>query len=169
MKFTNLTEKRDSVQAYKANPVRNDQLSQVLEATRQAPIPNNRQPFLVAVIRTPDNKSALQHIYNQDWFVQAPLVMCACAIAANAQVQTGDGKNYGSVEIATVLDHLTQAAANEGLGTCWIHDFNVQATRQLLDLPKEVIPVAFSPLGYPADRAKPKEGKPLSELVRYEN
>jgi hypothetical protein len=32
-----------------------------------------------------------------------------------------------------------------------------------------VEPIVFTPLGYPADRPKPKKRKALAELVRYEH
>ncbi len=67
------------------------------------------------------------------------------------------------------MDHLILAAANQGLGTCWIAAFNAEAARQVLDLPPEVEPLIFTPLGYPADVPAPKRRKPLSELVRYES
>jgi nitroreductase len=37
-----------------------------------------------------------------------------------------------------------------------------------LHLPDDVEPIAFTPLGYPADQPKAKKRKALSELVRYE-
>jgi nitroreductase len=66
------------------------------------------------------------------------------------------------------MDHLILAAANIGLGTCWIAAFNAQAAREILHLPDEVEPLIFTPIGYPADQREPKERKPLAELVRYE-
>ncbi|MBA7692872.1 hypothetical protein ES703_101444 [subsurface metagenome] len=59
-------------------------------------------------------------------------------------------------------------AADQGLGTCWIGAFDPAAAREVLGLPDHVEPIAFTPLGYPADQPGPKERKPLSELVRYE-
>ena len=46
--------------------------------------------------------------------------------------------------------------------------FNPAAAREVLGLPDGVEPVAFTPLGYPADQPGPKERKALAELVRYE-
>jgi nitroreductase len=66
------------------------------------------------------------------------------------------------------MDHLSLAAANAGLGTCWIGAFDPAAAREALGLPDGVEPIAFTPLGYPADEPRPKERKPLSDLVRYE-
>ena len=71
-------------------------------------------------------------------------------------------------DLAIAMDHLILAAANAGLGTCWIGAFDAEAARELLALPDGVDPILFTPLGYPADEPKPKKRKELSELVRYE-
>ena len=55
-----------------------------------------------------------------------------------------------------------------GLGACWVGAFDPVAAREVLGLPDDVEPIAFTPLGYPADQLRPKKRKPLSELVRYE-
>jgi nitroreductase len=54
------------------------------------------------------------------------------------------------------------------LGTCWIGAFNPDAAREVLGLPEDVEPIAFTPLGYPADQAPAKKRKPLTELLRHE-
>jgi nitroreductase len=71
--------------------------------------------------------------------------------------------------VAIVMDHLILAAANLGLGTCWVAAFDAVAARKLLQLPDEVEPLIFTPLGYPADQPEEKERKPLAELVRFEH
>jgi nitroreductase len=45
--------------------------------------------------------------------------------------------------------------------------FNPSAAREVLRLSKDEEPVAFTPLGYPADELKPKKRKALSSFVRY--
>ena len=168
MEFSELIEKRYSVRAYKAHPVDDERLHQVLQAARLAPTAANRQPFQLIVIHTEGREAELKRIYNRDWFVQAPLVICACGVPARGWVRR-DGKSYCDVDVAIVMDHLILAAADAGLGTCWIGAFDPDAAREVLGLPDDVEPVAFTPLGYPADRLSPKKRKPLSELVRYEN
>ena len=79
-----------------------------------------------------------------------------------------DGKNYNDVDVAIVLDHLILAAADEGLGTCWVGAFDCAAAKRVLGLPLGVEPVAFTPLGYADDQPSPKRRKPLAELVKYE-
>jgi nitroreductase len=167
MEFTELIQKRYSVRAYKPDPVEEEKLNQVLEAMRLAPTAANRQPFQFIVARTTGREAEFRRIYDREWFVQAPLIICACGVPAQNWVRS-DGKNYNDVDVAIAMDHLVLAAADLGLGTCWIAAFNPTAAREMLDLPDGVEPLAFTPLGYPADQPGPKERKPLEELVRYE-
>ena len=134
-----------------ADPVAEDQLAQVLEAARLSPTADNRQPFRLVVIHTAGREQELRRVYDKDWFVQAPLVIAACGVPAENWVRKQDGKNYNDVDVAIVMDHLILAAADLGLGTCWIAAFDPAAARELLELPEGVEPVAFTPLGHPAD------------------
>jgi nitroreductase len=166
MDFAELIQKRYSVRAYRPDSVEQDKLDQVLEAARLAPTAANRQPFQLIVIDTAGREAELQRIYGREWFVQAPLVVCACGVMDQTWVRR-DGKSYNDVDVAIVMDHLILAAANVGLGTCWIGAFNADAAREILDLPEGVEPIAFTPLGYAADTPRPKKRKALTELVRY--
>ena len=168
MEFSELIETRYSVRAYKPDPVEDEVLNQVLEAARLAPTAANRQPFQLIVIPTAGREAELKRIYNRDWFAQAPLVICACGIPAQGWIRREDDKNYTEVDVAIVMDHLILAATSLGLGTCWIAAFDPMAAREVLDLPDGAEPIAFTPLGYPADQPKPKKRKALSELVRDE-
>jgi nitroreductase len=167
MNFSDLIQKRYSVRAYEPDPVEDDKLQEVLEAARLAPTAANRQAIQFIVVHTEGREAELGRIYKADWFVQPPLVICACGIPAENWVRS-DGKNYNDVDVAIAMDHLILTAADLGLGTCWIGAFDPQAAREVLDLPDGVVPIAFTPLGYPADEPRPKERKLLSELVRYE-
>jgi nitroreductase len=168
MEFSELIKTRYSVRAYKPDPVEDEKLQQVLEAARLAPTAANRQPFQLIVIHTAGKEEELKRIYGRDWFVQPPIVIGVCGVPALAWSRM-DGMNYHVVDAAIVMDHLILAAANLGLGTCWIGAFDPDAAHEVLGLPDTAEPIAFTPLGYPADEPKPKKRKPLSELMRYEN
>lgn len=167
MDFRDLIKHRYSVRRYRPDPVDEQLVHQVLEAGRLAPTAANRQAFRLIVIRTAGNEEALKRIYPNDWFVNAPLVLCACGIPDRNWVR-GDGKNYNDVDVAIVMDHIILQAADLGLGTCWIGAFDAAAARNLLQLPPGVEPIAFTPLGYAADAPRPKQRKDLEELVSYE-
>jgi len=166
MEFFDLIEKRYSVRAYQPEPVEEEKLRRVLEAANQAPTASNRQPFQLIVIQTKGREKELQRIYHREWFIQAPIVIFMGAVKSQAWVRR-DGRNYAEVDATIAMDHLILAAADLGLGTCWIADFDPQAARDVLALGEDVEPVAFTPLGYPADSWRPKKRKSLSELVSY--
>ena len=167
MDFSELINTRYSARAYTPDAVEEDKLQRLLEAARLAPTAANRQPFQLIVIHTAGREEELKRIYRKDWFVQAPLVIGICGIPAEAWVRR-DGKSYMDVDVAIVMDHLILAAADLGLGTCWVGAFDPAAAREILALPDDVEPIAFTPLGYPADQPRPKKRRTLSELVRYE-
>ncbi|MFZ5908791.1 MAG: nitroreductase family protein [Chloroflexota bacterium] len=169
MEYSDLIAARYSVRAYRPDPVEDEKLQAVLEAARLAPTAANRQPFQLVVMHTAGRKEEIGEIYRRPWFVQAPLVIAVCAISSQAWVRESDRFNARLVDAAIVADHLILAAANQGLGTCWVAAFNVDVARKVLQLPQEAEPIIFTPLGYPADSPGPKIRKPLSELVRYEH
>jgi nitroreductase len=166
MDFGELIAKRYSVRAYKSDPVPEQLLDRVLGAARLAPTAANRQPFQVLVVRTAGREEELRKVYHRHWFTQAPLILCVCTAPAQAWVRSYDGKCYADVDAAIVMDHMVLAAAEAGLGTCWIAAFDPAAAREVLKLEEGVEPVLFTPLGFPADQPKPKERKPLGELVK---
>jgi nitroreductase len=167
MRFSELIAARYSVRAYRPDPVPQALLEQVLEAARVAPTAANRQPFQLIVVRTAGRENELRQVYHREWFLQAPLMIAACGLTGAAWVRR-DGRNYVDVDVAIVMDHLILAAAELGLGTCWIGAFDPAAVREVLCLPTGVEPIALTPLGYPADGPRVKERKSLAELVRYE-
>ena len=168
MNFLELAQKRYSCRAYRPDPVEDEKLQQVLEAMRLAPSATNLQPYRFIVVHTAGREAELNRVYYQPWFVQPPIIICACAIPAAAWRRV-DGKRYTDIDVAIAMDHLTLAATDVGLGTCWVASFDVRAAHEVLGIPPGIEPLAFTPLGYPADQLEPKERKPLSELVRYEN
>ena len=164
MEFAELARRRYSVRAYKSDPVPEAVLARVLEAARLAPTAANRQPFRLFVIRTEGRKEELGRVYQRSWFVEAPLVIGVCTLTAEAWARR-DGKSYADVDAAIAMDHLILAATSEGLGTCWVGHFDPAAARELLGLPAGAEPLAFTPLGYPADQPSEKKRKSLAELV----
>jgi nitroreductase len=168
MDFLELVEKRYSVRAYRSTPVEDEKLNRVLEAMRLAPTACNLQPFQFLVIQTKGREEELRRIYRPSWFVQAPIVICACGIPSRSWSRR-DGKNYCDVDVTIAMDHLILAAAEVGLGTCWVGAFNPEEARKILGLPEDAEPLAFTPLGYPDDQPGPKRRKAIQKLVRYEH
>ena len=166
MKFLELAKKRYSVRAYQAKPIEDGELQEVLEAARIAPTAANRQPFQLIVISTKRREGELLRIYNKPWFVQAPVIICACSIQSESWVRQ-NGKKYCDVDVAIAMDHLILAATDLGLGTCWVGAFNPEEAKKVLNLADDLEPVVFTPLGYPNDKLNIKTRRPMEELVYY--
>ncbi len=166
MEYCRLIEARYSVRAYTSQPVEPEKLKRVLVAAQLAPTAANYQPFRLFVVTTAGRETELRRVYNRAWFVQAPLVIAMCTVGSEAWVRR-DGKNYGDVDASIAMDHLILAAADVGLGTCWVAAFDPDEARRLLSVPAGIEPLAFTPLGYPADRPAAKTRKSLRELVQY--
>jgi len=167
MEFSELIVRRYSCRAYKQEPVEEEKLERILEAANMAPTACNLQPFRFIVVNTRGREDKLKQIYPADWFVQAPIVVCACAIPKIAWSRR-DGRNYADVDTTIAMDHLILAAADLGLGTCWIAAFDVDAAREILSIPSGVEPIAFTPVGYPADDPRAKRRKSIEEIVCYD-
>ncbi|MFP3897070.1 MAG: nitroreductase family protein [Anaerolineales bacterium] len=167
MDFSKLIRTRYSVRAYESRPIDEEILQRVFEAFVLAPTAANRQPLGLVVIETEGHEDKLRRIYDRDWFAsQPPLVVCACADMDVCWVRD-DGRPYGDVDATIAMDHLILAATEEGLGTCWIGAFDPRTAREVLGLPEHVEPIAFTPLGYPADEPGRKVRKDLEDILHY--
>jgi nitroreductase len=167
MEYEKLIRERYSVRAYLDKPIEKEKLNQVLGAAALAPTAANRQAFRIVLVSTAGRQDELKRIYAKEWFTQAPYIVCVCSLTRECWTRK-DGKSFGDVDASIVMDHLILAAANEGLGTCWVAAFDAEAAREILKLPSDVEPVVFTPLGYPGDEPGTKKRKPLEELVKYE-
>ena len=167
MESSELIRRRYSVRTYKPDPVPDEVLAKVLEAACLAPTACNKQAFQLVVIKTKGREEELMRLYPRSWLSQAPLVIVACGLP-DKNWKRRDGKNYNDVDVAIAMDHLVLAATDQGLGTCWVAAFDPGEAKKILALPKGVEPVVLTPLGYAADEPKPKQRRPLPELIRHE-
>ena len=143
MEFLDLIKARYSVRKYKSEPIEEEKINIILEAARLAPTAHNQQPFKLIVVKTEGNEENLKRIYPANFFVEAPIIICACAILEEGW-KRDDGKNYTEVDTSIVMDHLILAATNLGLGTCWIGKFDLKAAREVLNIPENVLPLVFT-------------------------
>ena len=165
--FIELAKKRYSVRAYQNKPVEEPLLLKILEAGSLAPSACNNQPLVIIVIRKEETKKELAAAYERKWFLDAPVILALCCDLSQSWKRS-DGKNYGDIDIAIAMDHITLAAAEAGLGTCWVGNFKVSEARRVLKLPDNIEPIIFTPLGYPASQPPVKKRKRLDEIVHWE-
>lgn len=167
MAFIDLIKNRYSVREYKRAPVEEEKLRRILEAARWAPSACNNQPCYCIVLRDNARKQLLRPVYNREWFIGAPVIIAVCVDVVSAW-RLSDGISYAFVDAAIVMDHMTLAATELGLGTCWIGAFKSGEAKKALALPEHVEPVVFTPLGYPKQQMPPRKRKTLEEIVCWD-
>lgn len=169
MNFKELCQARYSVRAYKPDAVPADKLAYVKECVRLAPSAVNRQPWRFRLITSDEGRAKLQQCYDRPWFAEAPAYVLVCKDTAEAWTRRYDGHNHADIDIAIAVEHLCLAAAEQGLGTCWVCNFHVQLCKELFALPETLEPSVIVPIGYPATPDIPeKTRKELSDIWQAE-
>jgi len=171
MSFLELVKNRYSVRNYKPDQVRDEDLQYILEAGRIAPSAVNYQPWKFIVVQDQKNLEGVYKLYHREWFRQAPLVIILLADHDKAW-KRADGKDHADIDVSIAADHMTLAATDRGLGTCWVCNFDKEKTINHFNLPAHLEPVVFLPVGYPD--SKPdinrhnEKRKPMDEIVFFE-
>ncbi len=169
MEFIELVKNRYSVRSYSDRTVEKDKIEKILEAARLAPTAKNLQPFKFLVVESPEAKEHVVRAYPRKWAEEVPVFIVICVDHSQAW-RRPDGKSYGDVDAAIAVDHMTLAATEMGLGTCWVGYFDSFMLSQSLKLPEGIEPVVILPVGYPKKDEVPErhlKRKPLAELVEY--
>ena len=167
MNFLELCEKRYSVRKYSAEAVSDEDLRYVLECARMAQSAVNFQPWKFVVVRSEAAKADIRRCYDREWFASAPLYIVALRDVNANWVRSSDGKPHGDIDVAIAVEHICLAAAERGLGTCWVANYDTALLNQLFgDADYEA--VAIVPIGHIAADCPfaPKKRKEMSLIVK---
>lgn len=160
---------RRSIRKFKSKSIEEEKLCQVLESLRLAPSACNFQPYKFVVVKDMQIRNALSiACRNQKFIAQAPVIIVGCTYPEKAYKRMGGKGNSHEVDLAIALDHLTLAAWELGLGTCWIGAFSEEDVKKILHIPEEVCVVAITPLGYPDESPEFHRRKSIKELISYD-
>jgi len=158
---------RRSIRAYKDRPVEEEKLHIVLEAGRLAPSANNMQEWRYVIVRDQKIRNELMAAAKGQRFVSEAPVVIACCAKTDEKVMTCGQLAY-TIDVAISIDHMTLAAVEQGLGTCWIGAFYEDQVKQILNIPEHIRVVQLLTLGYPQGLPGPRSRLALEEIVMYE-
>jgi len=178
MAFMDLVRTRRSIRRYKPDPVPEETLRYVLEAARIAPSWGNRQCWtylivtdaalrrkIVARASPPPPPVDGRPVRSRDWIASAPIIIVGCADPTKSGNK--EGKDYYLLDMGISMEHLILAAAEQGLGTCWIGGgFDEAIVKAALQIPETIRVVALTPLGYPDEVTEPRSRKTLEEMTK---
>lgn len=164
--FLELVKKRRSVRGYEPRAVEREKLEYILECARLAPSAVNFQPWRFYVVAGESRKRALCECYPREWFATAPLFIAVCVDTGESWKRSSDGHDHADIDAAIAAEHICLAAADRGLGSCWVCNFDVDKCRSALELEPAVRPVALIPIGYASENSvSERPRKPLLEIA----
>lgn len=170
MDFLDLAAKRYSVRKFLEQPVKKEDLDQILQAGHLAPTGCNNQPQRILVLNTPEAINKLK-VCTKCHF-NAPAALLVCYNKEECWTRKYDGKTCGVSDACIVTTHMMLCAADIGVGSTWVMHFDPAAMRQAYCIPAHIEPVALLVLGYPAPDAVPadlhSQFRPLEETVVYD-
>lgn len=178
-----LTDHR-SIRSYTDEPVSDEQLDLIIQATQAAPTSINGQQFTVIAVKDKERKKKISELAGgQPWIDQAPVFLLFCADFNRAKIALEEYNDtpleitnglesvlVGAVDVGIALGTATAAAESMGLGTVPIGAVRGKPDEliELLKLPKYVFPVSGLVIGHPADRSAKKPRLPQAAVLHHE-
>ena|SRR6056297_1864116 len=163
-------EQRRSVRKYADEALSFETVREILEIAGKAPSWKNLQCWHFVAVDDPAVKDALYQAVpagnpGRESLRQAPYVVVV--LAEPEESGDLDGKPYYLVDGGIVFSTLMLAAADRGLGTCFIGWFDEDTVRSACDVPASYKVIGLTPLGVPLYLPKEKPRKPLDDLVSH--
>jgi len=194
-----IAERRD-IRRFRPDPLPEELVTRLLEAAHQAPSVGLMQPWRFIVIRAEQTKTAMQALAQRERLVQAdhfdartrqfldlkiegirdaPVSVCVCCDRGHHDDEVLGRHTIRDTDLYSTclaIENLWLAARAEGVGVGWVSFYREPDLQALLELPEQVVPVAWLCLGYPDERpARPGleaagwlQRRPLDELVHTE-
>lgn len=144
--------------------VEQEKLDYIMECVRMSPSAVNRQPWRFRIVSSDDDRRKLNSCYDREWFASAPVVVIASVLHDEEWVRA-DGKHHGNIDIAIAVEHLCLAAAEQGLGSCWVCNFDARKCEKAFSLVDGEEASVLIPLGYAADEPKAKKRKDMADIL----
>ena len=151
---------RTSIRSYSDQKVEKDQIMTLLKAGMSAPSAVNKQPWEFIVI---DDKDLMGKI--GDEFKNAGMIKKAsCAIIVCGDMNLtlgGDVQEFWVQDCSAATQNILLAAHSMGLGAVWCGVYpnpeRVEALKNLLSLPDNIVPLNIIPIGVREKEQEPKD------------
>ncbi len=167
MDFNTLAGKRYSCKKYSDRMVADEILQKILEGGRLAPTAKNLQEQHIYVAKSGESHAIIDECTLCRY--GAPVVLVVAFNKNNVYTYPGGKRTSGVEDASIVATHLMLAAADAGVDSCWINNFDPDKLHALLKLPEEEEILMLLDLGYASEGIGPLPNhtsrKPLSETV----
>lgn len=178
-----------AIRRLRPDPVRDEDIYDILDAARQAPSGSNRQPWHFLVVRDAEQRRRLGEIYREAWWskrrdegfhrpedfdpadrVRVSAMRLAEHFGESPVIVLVCSTSSLPVDVTGVIpatQNMLLAARALGLGATItsLHPSVQPEVRELFGMPEGVEVVYAVPVGYPQGRFGPVSRKPLSEVA----
>jgi len=140
---------RRSIRSFKDTPIKDEDLRTILSAGLKATSAVANYPLELVVIKNAETKAKIAGFYEFSGFcVQSPLSVLVC-YDKDKRTSYFKDSDFGPLDASAAVQNMLLAATALNIGSCWTHALlSVEAYQTLLNLPKNIIPVALVVLGY---------------------
>lgn len=149
--------KRRSIRKYTSKPVSDVHIEKILRAGMAAPSAGNQQPWHFIVI---DDKKILNEIPKFHPYSNM-LKEASCAIVVCGDVTLQRFEGYWVQDCSAATQNMLLMATELGLGSVWLGVYprkeRVEALKDLLKIPENVIPLCIISIGFPAEEKEPND------------
>lgn len=168
MEFSEVLKNRYSCKKFDGRKINEEQLNYILEAGRLAPTAKNSQEQRIYVI---DSEESLAKIDAATPCRYNAGTVLAVAFDKNGVYNYPRSTRDSGIEDATIVaTQMILAAADIGVQSCWINNFNPEELKISLGLPESEEILMIMDLGFAAEDAGPlpnhSSRKELSETVK---
>lgn len=159
---------RTSICQYKDQPVEQEKIDIMLKAAMAAPTAVNLQPWHFIVI---DDKKTIDLLSGKQP-TNAPLLIAVCGDTDKTTMPDGKDKlpDFWIQDVSAATENLLLAAHAQGLGAVWTGVYPIMErtaeVANVLNCPKNIIPLAVVRIGYPDEAPEPKD-KFKEENISY--
>ena len=154
---------RRSIRHYTDEPVKKDDLLEIIKAGRWAPSGLNNQPWRFAIVTDKDIRFKMAELTKYRKIIEnAP----ACiAVFVDKDAMYNDVKDHQAM--GACLQNMLLAAHALGLGAVWLGEIlkSADEVRALLELSESIDLMAVDAVGHPASDGKTPSRKDISEVL----
>ncbi|MEW6674621.1 MAG: nitroreductase family protein [Nitrospirota bacterium] len=169
MEILKAVRERRSIRDFHKKEIPQEIIDKLIDALIWAPSAGNLQARKFYFIKDAKLKRRIaQAALNQNFIAEAPLVIVGCT---DSRISWRYGDRgvylYSIQDVAASIMGMMLVAHENGLGSVWIGAFNESAVFEILNLPKNLRPIAIVPVGYPSRIPYPPPRVSREEAVEF--
>lgn len=152
MDILKAVKERRSIRDFQKKKIPDELVDKLMEALIWAPSAGNLQSRKFYFIKDNQIKKRIAAAaLNQNFIAEAPLVIVGCT---DSRISYKYGERgvylYSIQDVALSIMGMMLVAHENGLGSVWVGAFREDEVFKILNMPKNLRPVAIVPVGYPS-------------------